>query len=273
MKKHEEHFNLRKRHASGKFHLLKNEIESLIARISLKSSLDISYGDTLGQKLDIFPAKDKNSPVFVFIHGGYFRALDKKSYNYIAKPFVKNAVTTVIINYDLAPKVKVSQIIEQNIKAFEWIYNNIKNYNGDSKKIFICGHSVGAFLCAKILEYDYSKEIKESIIGVALLSGIYDLTKIEESYLNEDLHLLKNDVKELSPLFNKIKKAPYTIIAVGDKETEEFIKQSKMYIKKLKQENVLSEFMLLKDKNHYTVSRMLSNTKNLLMEKILELLK
>lgn len=273
MKKYEEEFDLRKRHPNGKFHLLKNELESFIARSTFENTLDISYSNTKGQKLDIFPSKNKNSPVFVFIHGGYFKALDKRSYNYMAKPFVKNNITSVMINYDLAPKVKVSQISQQIIKAFEWIYNNIENYNGNPRKIVICGHSVGAFLCAKILEYNYSKEIKDSILAAVLLSGLYNLRKIKESYLNEDLNLTNEEVEKLSPMFNKTNNFPYTLVAVGDDETNEFIKQSKDYLSKLKKSNIKSDFMLLENKNHYTVSRMLSNTESELMQRVLNIFK
>lgn len=269
MTNYDDQFNLRKRHPFGLFHLLTNELQSSVTRALFKSSLDVRYGDTSGEKVDVFPAKRANAPVFVFIHGGYFKALDKKQYSYIAKPFVNAGCTVALINYDLAPMVSVEEIIEQNIKAFAWLYENISRWNGNPNNIVICGHSVGAFLAAKILEFDWKPEIRNSISGAALLSGIYDLTKVKQSYLNESLKLSDDDVMNLSPIFGNISGFPHAIVAVGEDETEEFIEQSQRYADKLADSKSSSEYILLDGKNHYTVSRMLSNSNNRLMQKIL----
>lgn len=239
----------------------------------MKHTLNLSYGETQGQKIDVFPAKNPNSPVFIFIHGGYFRALDKSQYSYMAKPLVNAGYTVVLINYDLAPSVPVSTIVEQNLKAFDWVYNNVSSFNGDKNKLVLCGHSVGAFLVAKILEKDWTPEIKQSVAGAILLSGIYDLSKIKLSYLNKDLHLTDEDVTHLSPIFAQATRFPPTLVAVGDDETQEFIEQSERYAEKLKQADSPCDYSLLQNKNHYTVSRMLSNNNNILMDTIKKMVK
>lgn len=272
MNNYDEQFNLRKRHPLGRFHLFANVLQSKIARQTLLAELDICYGDTSGQKIDVFPAKQANSPVFVFIHGGYFRALDKKQYSYMAKPFVAAGYTVALINYDLAPKVAVKDIVEQNIQALQWIYNNIKSFNGDPSHIVLSGHSVGAFLVAKLLEKDWQSDITSSIKGAVLLSGIFDLTKLRKSYLNQDLRLTEQDVNGLSPVFNSPRCIVPTIVAVGDNETQEFITQSKQYADKLAADNSNVQYMLLQNKNHYTVSRMLSFKTNVLMAAISKLI-
>ncbi|WP_444931059.1 alpha/beta hydrolase [Microbulbifer sp. SSSA002] len=271
MKEYDDQFNLRKRHPLGRVHILVNELQSYIARKTLDRSIDVSYGNSPGEKLDIFPAQHRDAPVFVFIHGGYFRALDKKQYSYIAKPFVEAGCAVALVNYDLAPAVSVKDIIEQNIKAFLWIYENIDRWNGNPNNIVICGHSVGAFLVAKILTFEWAPEIRQSINGAIMLSGLYDLTKMRLSFLNESLHLSEDDVASLSPIFGNIQCLPKAIVAVGEDETEEFIDQSKRYAGKLQEANSPYEYLLLKDKNHYTVSRMLSNRNNDLMRKILDI--
>ena len=275
---HEEQFNLRKRHPWGRLHLVANELESSIARRTLKKSLDVAYGESPGQRLDIFPASQPDAPVFVFIHGGYFRALDKRQYNYIARPFVAAGCTVVLINYDLAPNVPVKEIVEQNLRAFRWIYENIERWHGNPRHMVLCGHSVGAFLVAKILEaaqdpeIGWDTELQQAIYGAVLLSGLYDLTKMRQSYLNESLHLSEEDVQTLSPIFGRIHDFPHAIVAVGEHETVEFIQQSRDYAHKLEEADSSQEFLLLKNKNHYSVSRMLSRRNNPLIEKILRLL-
>ncbi|WP_444913027.1 alpha/beta hydrolase [Microbulbifer sp. ZKSA004] len=271
MSEYDDQFNLRKRHPFGRVHLLINELQSYLATQTLRNSLDISYGDSPGEKIDIFPAKSPTAPVFVFIHGGYFRALDKKQYRYIAKPFVEAGCTVALVNYDLAPAVSVKEIIEQNIKAFLWIYKNIDRWNGNPSNIVVCGHSVGAFLVAKILEFEWTPEVRSSISGAIMLSGLYDLTKMRQSYLNESLRLSEDDVTNLSPIFGDIRCFTKAIVAVGDDETAEFIDQSKRYCGKLQQTKSPCEYILLKNKNHYTVSRMLSSRNNDLMNRILDI--
>lgn len=257
----------------GRLHLLKNLLQSYFARASLNNSLDISYGDTLGQKIDIFPAPQANAPVFVFVHGGYFRALDKSQYSYIAKPFVGSGCTVALLNYDLAPKVTVAEIVEQNVQAFNWLRENVSRWNGDPNNMVLCGHSVGAFLVAKIIESSLQTENAHTITGAVLLSGIYDLTKVKQSYLNKDLNLSDQDVNNLSPIFGETRGFPPTLVAVGVDETDEFIEQSNHYSEKLELAGVSKNYMLLENKNHYTVSRMLSKTTNPLTTSILQMLR
>ena len=271
MTNYDDQFNLRRRHPLGRVHLFINELQSYIARLTLKKSLDVSYGNGFGEKVDIFPAPHSNAPVFVFIHGGYFRSLDKRQYSYIAKPFVDSGCTVALINYDLAPAVTVEQIIHQNIRAFMWIYENITRWNGNAGNIVMCGHSVGAFLVAKILEFNWRQEVRQSISGAVLLSGLYDLTKMKHSYLNTSLKLSDEDVTTLSPIFADISDFPHSIIAVGEDETEEFIEQSRKYSSKLADSKKSHEYLFLEDKNHYSVSRLLSNKNNQLMKRILSM--
>lgn len=269
MKNYDEQFNLRKRHPLGRLHLLHNALQSSWARKRLTHTSDVSYGDSSGQCIDLFPAAKPNAPVFVFIHGGYFRALDKRQYNYIAQPLVKAGCTVALINYDLAPAVKVAEIVEQSIKAFRWLYQQVHRWNGDVNNMVICGHSVGAFLAAKIVEHDWPEDIRQAISGVVLLSGLYDLTTMRQSYLNKELHLTDVDISGLSPIFASLKHYPQTLVAVGDDETDEFIHQSQRYADKLVAANHPCDYWLLRNKNHYTVSRLLANDDNALMGRIL----
>ena len=266
-------FNLRRRHPTGMLHMLANEVQSRFTRLTYRASLDVSYGSSPGEKLDIFPATKANTPVFIFIHG-YFRALDKAQYSYLAQAFVKAGCTLVLVNYDLAPKATVKEIVDQNVKAFAWVHKNIHKWQGNPKHLVVGGHSVGGFLTAKILAHDWPQEIKQSIKGAVMLSGLYDLKQMQQSFLNKVLNLSDQEVAELSPIletgvFNFV---PHIIMAVGNDETNEFIRQTQVYSEKLKKENCRLDCLFLEGKNHYTVSRLLSHKENSLMEKIFTLL-
>ncbi len=258
----DDQFNLRRRHPLARHYLLVNAFQSLLARSFLKCELDVSYGDTDGQSVDIFPASESSSPVFVFIHGGYFRALDKRHYRYISQLTKRAGYTCVLVNYDLAPRVRVAEIVEQVLRSFAWVRGNINRFNGDPDDLILCGHSVGAFLVAKILEHDWPAEDGRAITRAALLSGLYDLGPMKASYLNEDLQLTDADVAALSPVKRSIRQTPELLVAVGETETAEFLRQSRSYAEKLRQDGVAHELVVLPRANHYSMSRTLATGGN-----------
>lgn len=256
----DDQFNLRKRHPVARNYLLLNALQSLMARYQLTSSLDVSYGDSPGQKLDIFPAVAEAAPVFVFIHGGYFRALGKSHYRYLANRMVRAGYTTVLVNYDLAPKVTVAEIIRQNLAAFTWIRRNIHQWNGDPSRITLCGHSVGAFLAAKILEEDWPGG--SGLNKVALLSGLFDLEPMRQSYLNRDVRLSPADPQDLNPNATAISQDAELLVAVGADETTQFVSQSEGFSQALSQAGRQNVLQTLPGINHYTMSRLLCGHKN-----------
>lgn len=262
----DDQFNLRRRHPLAKHYLLVNAFQSVLARSFLECELDVSYGDTAGQSIDIFPAAESSSPVFVFIHGGYFRALDKRHYRYIGRLTKRAGYTCVLVNYDLAPQVRVVEIVEQMLRAFAWVRKNISQFNGDPEDLVLCGHSVGAFLVAKILEHDWPAEDGNAITRAALLSGLYDLGPMKASYLNKDVQLTDADVATLSPIKRPLRQTPEILIAVGETETTEFLRQSRSYAEKLEHEGVAHELIVLPRTNHYTMSRTLAVSGNVVAE-------
>ncbi|WP_052249099.1 alpha/beta hydrolase [Leisingera sp. ANG-Vp] len=257
-------FDLRRRHPFARFHLLANAVQSQVARCRLRCSLDVSYGSTAGQKLDIFPAQTSKAPVFLFIHGGYFRALDKSQYRYVASRMVRQGYTVVLVNYDLAPTVRVAEIIRQVLASFHWVRENIPEWNGDPERIMLCGHSVGAFLAARILEEE--RPGSSGIRKAALLSGLFDLEPMKRSFLNRDLHLSDADAANLNPRAEAITERPDILVAVGSRETGQFISQSKDYSRRLANAGIRNRLMVLPRINHYSMSRLLASRRNPVMD-------
>lgn len=256
-------FDLRRRHPIARYHLLTNLVQSHVARYRFSCSLDVGYGSSAGQKLDVFPAQISNAPVFLFIHGGYFRALDKSQYRYIANRMVRQGYTVVLVNYDLAPTVRVAEIIRQVLLSFHWVRENIPEWNGDPERITLCGHSVGAFLAARILEEEWAGG--SGIRKAALLSGLFDLGPMKRSFLNRDLHLSDADAANLNPRAEAITERPDILVAVGSRETGQFISQSKDYSGQLARAGIRAQLMVLPKINHYSMSRLLANRRNPVM--------
>src|SRR5260221_3052709 len=107
-------YNIRRRHPESPTHYAHYTEDSARARAALTAELDVAYGERPAERLDLFPASRPNSPVLVFIHGGYWRALDKNDFSFIAPAFVAAGIGVALINYDLTPRVTVETIVTQS---------------------------------------------------------------------------------------------------------------------------------------------------------------
>ena len=136
-------------------------------RETAKSWLDIPYGESRRQSLDIYGADRPNGNVLVYIHGGYWRSGSKEDNCNFVPTFTKRGATVVLVEYDLCPQVTVTDIVRQTRAAITWVHKNIIRYGGDAAKIFVSGHSAGGHLTAMALANDWSKLGQLSIVKMS----------------------------------------------------------------------------------------------------------
>lgn len=177
---------------------------SVIARQTPSCRLDVPYGDGPGETLDIFPASGAKAPVLVFIHGGYWRALDKADHSFIAPVFTQSGACVVIPNYALCPVVTIPHIVLQMVKVLAWTYRHIAVSGGDPRRITVMGHSAGGHLAAMLVAcawQAYAKDLPTKLVKNALsISGVYELDSIRSTpFLQESLRLTPAQVKKASP--------------------------------------------------------------------------
>lgn len=202
---------------------------SAAARKALCCELDVRYGATLDERLDVFPAPRPGAPILLFIHGGYWRMLAQSDFSFVASGFVPHGVTVVVSNYSLCPKVKISEITRQNRAVVAWLHAHAARYNGDPRRIYVMGHSAGAQQTAMLLGTDWRGEygLPADVIGSGIaVSGVYDLAPLRHSFLQPVVQLDHETIRRESPLLNIPRRAPPLYLHVGAKETEEFIRQS-----------------------------------------------
>lgn len=205
---------------------------SVLARGSKACHLDVPYGDAAGETLDIFPAADPQAPVLVFIHGGYWRSLDKADHSFVAPSFVDAGATVVVPNYALCPAVSIEHIALQQAAALAWVWRHIGRYGGDASRIAVVGHSAGGHLAAMLLSCRWKTlgdDLPAQLLGNAMgISGLYDLEPLRLTpFLQGDLRLTPAMVRRLSPAFFARPRGKFYAV-VGIDESEEFLRQNRL---------------------------------------------
>jgi len=203
------------------------------ARAAHPCQTDIAYGDGPMEKLDVFPAAQPGSPVVVFIHGGWWRSLDKSDHSFIAPAFKNLGACVLIPNYALCPAVTIPQITLQMVKALAWTYRNARKYGGDPNRITVVGHSAGGHLGAMLLNCvwpAYAKDLPADLVkGAMSISGLYDLEPIMHTpFLKESLRLTPEQVRLVSPALLPAPKQGVLHTLVGGDESAEFIRHNKL---------------------------------------------
>lgn len=204
--------------------------ESRVARHRLRCELDVPYGPTRAETLDVFPAEVRNAPVFVFIHGGYWRMLSSKEFSCVALGLVALGITTVVVNYELTPKVSVDEITRQMRAAVAWVLRRIERHGGDPTRVAVGGHSAGAHLTAMCLQTpwreDYGLASDDPLAGAVMVSGLYDLQPLRFSNMQPMIQLDDGVIRRQSPMFSVRPCKTPALVTWGGDEPDEFRRQS-----------------------------------------------
>ena len=230
---------------------------SAVTRARLDCTLDVRYGPGEKEMLDIFPADAPNAPVHLFIHGGYWRAMDKSDYSFIAEVFQPAGATTVIINYDLCPAVTLETIVAQTMRSIAWTWRNVAGYGGDPSRLYVSGNSAGGHLTAMALAHDWEAEgLPPDIIeGAIPVTGVFDCEPVPDITVNELVRLDRETARRLSPLRNPPRRAVPVLVAVGGAEPRLWIEMSKDYAALCREHGLECEYMELPGHDHFDISR------------------
>ncbi|WP_137892251.1 alpha/beta hydrolase [Ramlibacter sp. 2FC] len=211
-------------------HLARWARESEAARRTLPCRLDLAYGEGPNETLDLFPAARADAPVLVFIHGGYWRSLDKADHSFVAPEFTQQGACVVIPNYALCPAVTVPQITLQMVKALAWTWRHVAEHGGDPHRICVVGHSAGGHLAAMLLACvwkSWAPDLPAALVRRALsISGLHDLAPIRRTpFLQASLHLTPAQVAKASPAKLPAPRQGRLYSVAGGDESAEFLRQ------------------------------------------------
>lgn len=233
------------------------DVAGAAALTRLQADLDLPYGDGALETLDIYrPAvADGPMPVLMFIHGGYWQWRDKKDFVFLAEPWVRAGVVTVMVNYPLAPAATMDEIVDACRRAVAWTAARIARHGGDRHRIWVSGHSAGGHLTAEMLATDwraYGFALPPMAGGLAI-SGLYELEPIRRSYLNAVLGMDAETAHRNSPTLHPPADAPPLICAAGGAETEEFHRQQAGLVAAWRARGLAVETVEVPGRNHFTV--------------------
>lgn len=259
---HEEHFARWRR-------------ESKRARAQNECVLDVPYGPSKLQTLDVFPAQRARAQTVVFIHGGWWRSLDKSDHSFVAPTFQEAGACVVIPNYDLCPAVTIPEITRQMVRALAWTWKNAPTYGGDPRQITVIGHSAGGHLAAMLLCCDWERadpELPSDVVGKALsISGLYDLEPLRRTpMLRDSLRLTEADALRASPAFLPAPQAATLYAVAGADESPEFLRQNTL-IRDAWGEGCVEVCEALPGLNHFSVLEALVQPGHPLQQMALEL--
>ena len=198
------------------------------ARGRLDVHLDLAYGDDAKETLDYFPAPGNAAPILAFIHGGYWQALDKSDFTYLAPAWIERGVSFASINYPLAPDATIPAMIESCRSAVLWLWYNAYSLGAERNRITVAGHSAGGHLAMLLMSTDWAARgaLPSAMVKAGCsVSGVYDLEPIRLSYQNPVLKLDAATARAASPIHLPPPREKPLLLAVGGAETPEFLRQ------------------------------------------------
>jgi arylformamidase len=208
----------------------------------------LAYGPGERHRLDLF-AGDRTGPIVVFIHGGYWQALDGSFFSHLSGGLNGHGIDVAVPSYDLCPNVSVADIVEQ-MRSVTLELAKL------GRPLVISGHSAGGHLAACLLATDWralDASLPEGLVTAAYaISGLFDLRPLVPTSINKALKLDDASAKAASPLFWQPPARGSLDAVVGGNESAEYFRQSRIIVDGWGAAGLATRFGTIADANHFT---------------------
>jgi arylformamidase len=208
----------------------------------------IPFGPGARNSIDFFRGGDQG-PIVVFIHGGYWQALDTSFFSHLAAGLNAHGIGVAVPSYDLCPAVTVDQIIQQMRMAMRELARM-------GRSLIVSGHSAGGHLAACMLASDwpaYDASLPKNIVVAAYaISGLFELGPLVATSINGALQLDDATARAASPLFWKAPSRGSLDAVVGENESAEYFRQSRTIVEHWGAAGLATRFGVVSAANHFT---------------------
>jgi arylformamidase len=234
-----------------------------------KAELGFCYGDSARQFIDLFlPAAGEAAPLAMFIHGGYWRAMDPSFHSHMARGLNERGFAVAVVGYDLCPIVTIADIIEQIRRACASLWQRF------NRRMLVLGHSAGGHLTAAMVATDWQKlwpKVPSDLVPVGYaISGVFDLAPLVKTSMNQDFRLDDDEARRISPILWTVPPGRTLDAAVGEEESSEFKRQSRSMADVWRAAKAETRYAELPG-NHFTVIDALADPQNPMVARIAEL--
>jgi arylformamidase len=227
----------------------------------------IAYGSGARYTIDLFDA-DHNGPIVVFIHGGYWQALDGSFFSHLARGLNAHGVGVAVPSYDLCPAVSVGDIVRQMRGAARELARL-------GRPLVLSGHSAGGHLAACLLATDWpafdASLPKNLVVAAYAISGLFDLVPLVETSINKPLGLDLATARAVSPLFWQPPDHGSLDAVVGGNESAEYFRQSRSIVEVWGRAGVPTRFDTVPGANHFTAIAPLAEPGSAMVARLREL--
>lgn len=219
---------------------------------------DVAYGPGPRERMDImFPPRiAKGAPLHMFIHGGYWRSGSKDDHRLIAAPVLAEGGIAAVVTYDLMPGTRLGAIVGQVRAAARHLVAMAPDLGADATRLTASGHSAGAhlasYLAATSPQESASPDLP-ALKGLLLVSGIYDLTDIPDSFLKHEAKMTPAEASAWSPLTSRHLDGPRRMVMLGEMDTAPFHAQGQQFASLLKRNTPGGELRIEAGLNHLTI--------------------
>jgi arylformamidase len=225
------------------------------------------YGPGARNRIDFF-AGDGAGPIVVFIHGGYWQALDISYFSHLAAGVNAHGIDVAIAGYSLCPDVTIEHIIGEMRAA-------LRELSRLGRPLVISGHSAGGHLAACMLATDwraFDPSLPADLVKAAYaISGLFDLRPLVGTSINNALRLDEATAHAASPLFWKPPSGGSLDAVVGGEEGAEYRRQSKTITDAWAVAGLPTRFATIEGANHFVAIAPLADPASPMVARLKEL--
>lgn len=226
----------------------------------------LPYGPTERTAVDLFHAGD--GPAVLFVHGGYWQAMDRSSFSHMARGLSLRGATVGVAGYDLCPQVSLSDIVDEIRGACRAVWRRT------GQSVIVAGHSAGGHLAACMLATNWRSEPDvgvDLVPAASAISGLFDLEPLRSTRLNAAIALTEAEAGRLSPAFWPPPAGKTFDASVGELESAEYQRQSRLIVDRWGAAGVCTRLQVIAQANHFTAIAPLADPGSAMVERILEL--